>query len=78
MLVCLSRSRVVCVRATHACLNDGMWLGWVLAKRTQMEGRINRANCERVHRDYYVAMSGLTTVMYAPLFVIVVIRLLRL
>ena len=33
------------------------------AKRTQMEGRINRANCERMHRRYITAHAGLTTYM---------------
>jgi hypothetical protein len=34
------------------------------AKRTQMDGRINRADCERMHRTYITAMAGLTETMF--------------
>lgn len=34
------------------------------AKRTQMEGRINRVNCQRLHRNYFYIMGGLTTYIY--------------
>ena len=34
------------------------------AKRTQMEGRINRISCETSHRYYFTFMGGLTEYMY--------------
>lgn len=34
------------------------------AKRTQMEGRINRISCETSHRYYFTFMGGLTEFMY--------------
>ncbi len=63
----------ICVAPIACC--EGYSLTWMTtmitgvypsnqAKRTQMEGRINRANCERLHRTYITAMAGLTEVMY--------------
>lgn len=63
----------ICVAPISFC--EGYSLTWMTtmisgvypsnqAKRTQMEGRINRANCERMHRTYVTAMAGLTEVMY--------------
>ena len=34
------------------------------AKRTQMEGRINRVSCQRLHRHYITVMTGLTEFMF--------------
>ena len=63
----------ICVAPISYC--EGYSLTWMTtlisgvypsnqSKRTQMEGRINRANCERLHRTYITAMAGLTEVMY--------------
>jgi len=63
----------ICVAPIAYC--EGYTLTWMTtmitgvypsnqSKRTQMEGRINRANCERLHRTYITAMAGLTEVMY--------------
>ena len=62
----------ICVAPIQYC--EGYTLTWMTvmitgvypsnqAKRTQMEGRINRANCERMHRYYIRAHTGLTTFM---------------
>ena len=62
----------ICVAPIQYC--EGYTLTWMTvmvtgvypsnqAKRTQMEGRINRANCERMHRRYITAHAGLTTYM---------------
>lgn len=34
------------------------------AKRTQIEGRINRVSCQRLHRHYIQVMTGLTEFMF--------------
>ena len=34
------------------------------AKCTQMEGRVNRATCERLHRTHIAAMAGLTEIIH--------------
>lgn len=63
----------ICVAPIQYC--EGYTLTWMTcmisgvypsnqAKRTQMEGRINRANCERLHRHYIIGMAGLTEIMY--------------
>jgi hypothetical protein len=63
----------ICVAPISYC--EGYSLTWMTtlitgvypsnqSKRTQMEGMINRANCERLHRTYITGMAGLTEVMY--------------
>jgi hypothetical protein len=67
------RPPLICVVPLEYC--EGYSLTWMTimlsgvypsnqAKRTQMEGRINRACCQRIHREYVVAMTGLSTLMY--------------
>jgi hypothetical protein len=63
----------ICIAPISKC--EGYSLTWMTcmlsgvypsnqAKRTQMEGRINRADCERMHRTYITAMAGLTETMF--------------
>lgn len=63
----------ICVAPIAYC--EGYSLTWMTcmvtgvypsnqAKRTQMEGRINRTDCERLHRTYIIAMAGLTEIMF--------------
>lgn len=77
--VCITRQSVehpkpkICVIPLQFC--EGYSLTWMttivtgvypsnLAKRTQMAGRINRVNCERLHRHIITLTAGITTVMH--------------